>query len=86
MPSEDLDALKQEIVELRRIVDNQAARLFALESYSVCLGRAVKRRYPINDAMAISLIYKATKGDPAGEALADKAVPICQKLIAASLK
>ena len=86
MANEEVEALTNEVTELRRIVGNQAARLLALESYSVCLGRAVKRRYPINDAMAISLIYKATQGDAASEALAEKAVPICQKLIAASLR
>jgi len=86
MASEEVEALTKEVAELRRIVGNQAARLLALESYSVCLGRAVKRRYPINDSMAISLIYKATQGDAASEALAEKAVPICQKLIAASLR
>ena len=86
MASEEVETLRGDVAELRRMVDNQAARILALESYSVCLGRAVKRRYPINDAMAISLIYKATQGDPASEALAAKAVPICQKLIAASLK
>ncbi len=86
MANAEVETLKEDVAALRRIVDNQAARILALESYSVCLGRAVKRRYPINDAMAISLIYKATQGDAASEALAEKAVPICQKLIAASLR
>ncbi len=86
MEGDNQPALEERVKDLERIVRNQSARILALESTVVCVGRAMKRRYKISEPMAISLIQKATQGSPEGEALAEKAVPICRSYIAASQK
>lgn len=84
MSDQELQELRKTVETLSGIIDNQSAHILALEAIMITMGRTVKRRFQVSEAVVKNLISRGTGEDPAGKKIQQVATDIALKLIASS--